>query len=68
MEDSSSALDYAREQKDFIRANHMGMCRFSGTDDDGYDKVRSAMKLCLLPLADQQSKRSGLHNDPAFDV
>ncbi|KAG6990947.1 hypothetical protein G7Y79_00060g092510 [Physcia stellaris] len=32
---ASSALDYALEQKDFINANHVDMCRFSGVDDDG---------------------------------
>ena len=36
VDDSSSTLDYALEQKDFIRNNHVDMCRFSGLSDDGY--------------------------------
>ena len=36
VDDGSSALDYALEQKDFIWNNHVGMCRFSGFSDDGY--------------------------------
>ena len=47
VENASSALDYALEQKDFINANHVDMCRFSGVDDDGYEKVRAGIALCL---------------------
>ena len=39
VEDASSEIDYAQEQKDYIRANHVDMCRFHGFDDDGYEKV-----------------------------
>lgn len=47
VENGSSALDYALEQKDFINANHINMCRFSGFDDDGYEKVRAGIAHCL---------------------
>jgi hypothetical protein len=47
VEDSSSELDYAHEQKDFIRANHVNMCRFSGFQDDGYEKTKDCLTLCL---------------------
>ena len=47
VENSSSALDYALEQKDFIHANHVDMCRFSGFDDDGYVKLRAGISHCL---------------------
>lgn len=47
VENSSSALDYAFEQKDFIHANHVDMCRFSGFDDDGYEKIKAGMSHCL---------------------
>ena len=47
VENSSSALDYALEQKDFIHANHMKMCRFSGFDDSGYEKVKAGVSRCL---------------------
>lgn len=46
MENESSGLDDARERKDFINANHMGMCRFSGPDDPGYSKVRDVLRRC----------------------
>ena len=36
VDDGSCTLDYALEQKDFIRNNHVDMCRFSGLSDDGY--------------------------------
>ena len=48
VEDSSSALDCANEQKDFIRANHAGMCRFPNAEDEGYEKVKHALSACLL--------------------
>jgi hypothetical protein len=47
VEDASSALDYALQEKDFIYANHVNMCRFSGFDDDGYEKVTAALSHCL---------------------
>ena len=47
VENSSSALDYALEQKDFIHANHVNMCRFSGVDDDGYEKIKAGISRCL---------------------
>jgi hypothetical protein len=47
VEDTSSALDYALQEKDFIYANHMNMCRFSGFDDDGYEKIKAALSYCL---------------------
>ena len=47
VEDSSSELDYALEQKDFIHANHVDMCRFSGFQDDGYEKTKDCLTLCL---------------------
>lgn len=47
VEDFSSALDYVREQKDTIAANHMDMCRFKGGDDDGYIKVKDALSLAM---------------------
>ena len=47
MENSSSALDYAHEQKDFIHANHVNMCRSSGFDDDGYEKIKAGISHCL---------------------
>ena len=36
VDDSSSTLDYALEQKDSIRNNHVDMCRLSDLSDDGY--------------------------------
>jgi hypothetical protein len=47
VEDASSALDYALQEKDFIYANHVDMCRFSGFDDDGYRKIKAALSHCL---------------------
>lgn len=48
MEDYSSSLDYARQVKDVIHANHVDMCRFSGFDDDGYEKIKAALSHSLL--------------------
>jgi hypothetical protein len=40
----SSALQMGKfEIIDSINANHMDMCRFAGTDDDGYDKAKKAV-------------------------
>lgn len=47
VEDASSALDYPLQEKDFIHANHVNMCRFSGFDDDGYEKTKAALSHCL---------------------
>ncbi|KAI9892641.1 MAG: hypothetical protein M1814_001334 [Vezdaea aestivalis] len=47
VEDSSSALDYPLQEKDIIHANHVNMCRFSGFDDDGYEKTKAALSHCL---------------------
>ncbi|KAI9801835.1 MAG: hypothetical protein M1825_003208 [Sarcosagium campestre] len=47
VEDSSSALDYSLQEKDFIYANHVNMCRFTGFDDDGYEKTKAALAHCL---------------------
>ena len=43
----SSGLDDARERKDFINANHMEMCRFTGSKDAGYRKVKDVLSRCL---------------------
>jgi len=47
VEDASSALDYALQEKDFIYSNHVNMCRFSGFEDDGYEKITAALSHCL---------------------
>lgn len=47
VEDSSSALEYGSEQKDYLGANHVNMCRFSDSEDDGYEKVKAGLSRCL---------------------
>jgi hypothetical protein len=47
VEEVSSSLDYALQEKDFIYANHMNMCRFSGFGDDCYEKIKAALSHCL---------------------
>lgn len=45
VEDVSSSLDYASGKIDFIDANHMNMCRFTGPNDPGYVKIKDALLL-----------------------
>ena len=35
------------ERTDFINADQMNMCRFQNREDDGYDKVRNAIRFHL---------------------
>jgi hypothetical protein len=58
VEDSSSALDYAYEQKYCINANHVNMCRFSGFEDDGYKNLRDCLSLCLEDLEKGDKQRT----------
>ena len=58
VEDASSALDYAGEYKDYIYANHVDMCRFSGFDDDGYEKIKAALAHCLKLESHDSIKRT----------
>jgi hypothetical protein len=39
----SSGLDHPLERKFTINANHMDICRFNGSQDDGYEKLRSEL-------------------------
>ena len=55
MENASSGLDDVMERKDFIQANHVDMCRYSGPEDDGYRKVRDALKRHLGVLGNKDS-------------
>jgi hypothetical protein len=47
VDDASSSLDHIVERKDFIAANHMMMCRFKGSGDDGYIKAKGAISKCV---------------------
>lgn len=44
---ASSRIGYAHEMVDFINANHREMCRFTDRFDQGYQKVKSAIKRSL---------------------
>jgi len=57
VEDSSSELDYAHERKDFIRANHVNMCRFSGFQDDGYEKTKDCLTFSLETMKNDLTHR-----------
>ncbi|KAF2194153.1 hypothetical protein K469DRAFT_192398 [Zopfia rhizophila CBS 207.26] len=43
VDDVSSSLEYPLQFKDHIYANHMNMCRFSGHEDDGYEKLNAVI-------------------------
>ncbi|KAL5370925.1 hypothetical protein DPSP01_014586 [Paraphaeosphaeria sporulosa] len=55
VDDVSSSLEYPLQFKDHIYANHMDMCRFSGPEDDGFEKVQAAMRHILA--GDKQAAR-----------
>jgi pimeloyl-ACP methyl ester carboxylesterase len=44
---ASSRVGYAEEIVDFINADHRDMCRFAGRFDQGYQKVKGAIKRSL---------------------
>ena len=44
---ASSRVGYAQEVVDFINADHRDMCRFAGRFDQGYEKVKGAIKRSL---------------------
>ena len=47
VEGGSAIIGDARERRDTIHADHIGMVKFSGTADDGYVKVLHAIKVLL---------------------
>jgi hypothetical protein len=56
-------LEHPSERKDFINANHMDMCRFQDSKDDGYVKVRGVINKYIQEMqknADQ--RRIGISN------
>ena len=55
--DQSSAFNNREfEYLDTINANHMGMCRFEGRDDDGYEKFDGALTRILNNLKKKQEE------------
>ena len=50
VEDVSASLGDARERKDTISANHIGMCRSASNKENGYYKVRAVVERCLRSL------------------
>jgi hypothetical protein len=43
----SAIINDARENRDTIHADHVGMTKFSTRDDDGYRKILHAIKISL---------------------
>jgi hypothetical protein len=59
-------LDYEYEQKYFISANHINMCRFSGFEDDGYEKIKDSLSLCLENLQHEDQDKDQLGMSTSF--
>jgi len=47
------------EHLDFIDNNHMGMCRFLGEDDGGYNRFRDGLEFCIDTLDDVGTMQEG---------
>jgi hypothetical protein len=52
------------ERIDFINANHMMMCRFSGPEDDGYIRIKGAISRLMSGIQARKDKESEW---PAFE-
>jgi hypothetical protein len=59
VDDASSSLDYPMEWKDFINANHMMMCRFKGSGDDGCIKVKGVISKYPAEIQETQLQEQG---------
>ncbi len=59
VEPDSSSLDYGLQSKETIEANHVEMCRFYGSEDNGYIKVKQALELHLdrIPKEAEEAAR-----------
>ncbi|KAK0717518.1 hypothetical protein B0T26DRAFT_298556 [Lasiosphaeria miniovina] len=57
--DYSSSLGDPREHAETIHANHRDMCRFTGTDDPGFQKVAGELRSICMAIENKQ------HNDAA---
>jgi hypothetical protein len=60
VDDASSSLEHSVERKDYINANHMMMCRFASSDDEGYIKVKGVLSKYLgevQAMKEQSQKR-----------
>ena len=51
----SSSFDSPDYGYDSIHANHMNMCRFTGTTDDGYRKFSHVLGVYVQELADKRT-------------
>ena len=47
---SSTFVNRKFERVDVVDANHMNMCKFTGTDDNGYEKFKGALQRNLRSL------------------
>ncbi|KAF1849701.1 uncharacterized protein K460DRAFT_411532 [Cucurbitaria berberidis CBS 394.84] len=61
VDDISSSLEYSLQFKDHIYANHMDMCRFSGPEDVGYEKVNAAFAHVLSGGIQATSQARGVY-------
>ncbi|KAF2203093.1 hypothetical protein GQ43DRAFT_470318 [Delitschia confertaspora ATCC 74209] len=61
VDDFSSSLEYPLQFKDHIYANHMNICRFSGPEDDGYEKVHAAFIHILSGDIQRASQAHGIY-------
>ena len=52
MQGDSAILRDARENRDTIHADHMGMTKFSSRDDNQYRKVLNAIETLLEKLTE----------------
>ncbi len=50
VDDASSSLDHPVERRDVINANHMMMCRFKGSDDEGYIRAKGVVSKYLAEV------------------
>ena len=52
----SAILGDARENRDSIHADHVGMSKFSTTSDPGYKKIVHAMEVLLEGIQDSENE------------
>lgn len=57
VDDASSSLDHPVERKDFINANHVMMCKFRNSNDDGYIKVHGVISKYVEEIREQSHRK-----------